>query len=67
MCASSARRCQNQTSSPLLHEFEAIFVDAAREKVVEQTNLCNGSGVPKLMLWSEEEIFDITSPNQNSC
>ena len=67
MSASSARRCQNKTSSPLLHEFEAVFVDAAREKVVEQTNLGNGSGVPKLMLWSEEEIFDITLPNQNSC
>ena len=58
MCASSARRCQNQTSSPLLHEFEAVFVDAAREKVVEQTNLCNGSGVPELLLRQEEEIFE---------
>ena len=60
--------------------FEAAGGDAAREKVVDQTKLLDGSGVPKLLLRQEEEIFehdlkglkrryfqDITLPNQNSC
>ena len=31
--------------------------DAAREKVVEQTELLDGSGVPELLLRLGEEIF----------
>ena len=31
--------------------------DDAREKVVEQTKLLDGSGVPKLLLLLGEEIF----------
>ena len=31
--------------------------DAAREKVVEQTKLLDGSGVPKLLRLLGEEIF----------
>ena len=32
--------------------------DAAREKVVEQTKLLDGSGVPKLLRLMGEEIFE---------
>ena len=32
--------------------------DDAREKVVEQTKLLDGSGVPKLLLLLGEEIFE---------
>ena len=32
--------------------------DDARKKVVEQTKLLDGSGVPELLLLQEEEIFE---------
>ena len=38
--------------------FEAAGGDAAREKVVEQTKLLDGSGVPKLLRLLGEEIFE---------
>ena len=38
--------------------FEAAGEDAAREKVVEQTKLLDGSGVPKLLQLLGEEIFE---------
>ena len=40
------------------HPHQAAGGDAAREKVVEQTKLLDGSGVPELLLRQEEEIFE---------